>query len=314
MSLKILFATDIHLRAMKPVSRLDEDFLGTIIKKIDQVREMSSNFDLVILGGDIFDRPDASHGVVVETINAFAQFKTPVYSVVGNHDVYGFQGQSLNKTAMGVLIQSGVIKKLDSLVMKGVGIYGLHAYDKTVWEVPESVATKVLVAHKMLTNNPFPGGTCHLISEMCTKTNANLILSGDIHYPHEIEADNKLFLNPGSLSRLSITDRDRSPQVAEITIEDNGDINHNFTPLQSRPAESIFDLVNYSNRLASEMHTKDFVKTYAQAVISVKGEAHKIAEAIEQFCAANGVEAKLHTGVMDYYDRVEKEALVEIKE
>jgi DNA repair protein SbcD/Mre11 len=314
MSLKILFATDIHLRAVKPVSRLDSDFLGGIIAKIEQIREVSKNFDIVLLGGDIFDRPDSSHGVVTRAINVFYKFKTPVYSVVGNHDIYGYQGQTIDKTAMGVLIESGAVKKLDSIFMNNVAIYGLHAYDKTVWEVPDSVSTKVLVAHKMITNNPFPGGACHLISDVANKTNADLILSGDIHYPHEVEINGKLFLNPGSLARLSITDRDRFPQVAEITIEDSGDINYNLRILDSRPAETVFDLANYSNRLASEEHTKHFVKTYAQAVISVKAEAHLLAPMLEKFLMENGVEARLHTMVDAYRDRAEKDVLTEMRE
>jgi DNA repair exonuclease SbcCD nuclease subunit len=314
MSLRILFATDIHLRAIKPISRLDVDFLGTIIGKIDQVREMSENFDIVVLGGDIFDRPDAAHSVVSRAINAFAKFKKPVYSIVGQHDIYGYQGQTLDRTAMGVLIESGVIKKLDSVFMNNVAIYGLHAYDTTVWEVPESVSTKVLVAHKLLTNNPFPGGVCHLISDVVTKTNANLILSGDIHYPHEVELNDRVFINSGSLSRLSITDRDRFPQVAEITIEDTGEINYNLRVLDSRPAETVFDLLNYSNRLASEEHTATFMKTYAHAVISVKAEAHLLAPMLEKFLMENGVEARLHTMVDDYRDRAEKEVLEEMKD
>jgi hypothetical protein len=34
MSLKILFVGDIHLRATRPISRMDEDYAGTIINKI----------------------------------------------------------------------------------------------------------------------------------------------------------------------------------------------------------------------------------------------------------------------------------------
>ena len=314
MSLKIFFATDIHLRAIKPISRKDDDFLSNIIQKIDQLREMSSAADMVILGGDIFDRPDASHGVVVKAINAFSKFKIPVHTIIGNHDVYGYQGQSMDKTAMGVLLESGVIKKFDSMFINNVAIYGLHAYDKTIWKVPESQSTKVLVAHKMLTNQPFPGESCHLIRDVANDTNADVILSGDIHYPHSVEVNGKLFINPGSLSRLSIADRDRQPQVAEISISDNGEVTHGLHQISTRPVETLFDLLNYSQRMASEMHAKDFVKTYARAVISVKAEAHKMAEVLEKFLSENGVETRLHSSVMEYYDRAEKEVLQEIKE
>ena len=318
MSLKILCVGDIHLRASAPVSRLDKDFLGTIIEKLEQIADMSDRFDMVILLGDVFDRPDVVHSVVIRAMRVFSMFKTPVYSVVGNHDVPGYQGADLTKSALGVLFESGVVKKLDSMHINNVSIYGLHAYDKTLWTVPDSGSVKILVAHKMVTNNPFPDpdgrNSCHVIADVSKLTNADLILSGDIHYPHEVEIDNKLFLNPGSLARLSIADRDRHPQVAEITIEDSGEINHNFLALNSKPAEMLFDLKNYSQRMAAEAHTKGFVKTYAQVVLSVKAEAHLLAPALERFLAANGVEAKLHTSVLEYYDRAEKEVLAEIKD
>lgn len=316
MSLKILFATDIHLRAVRPISRKDDDFLASILHKIDQIREMSDNFDIVILGGDIFDRPDASHGVVSRAINAFAKFKVPVYSVVGNHDVYGYQSQTLDRTALGVLFEAGVVKKLDSIFMNGVAIYGMHAYDNEQWRVPESESPKVLVSHKMITNHPFPNdqGRCHVIADLADKTNADLILSGDIHYPHEVEENGRLFVNPGSLARLSIADRDRFPQVAEIAIEDAGGITCNMRVLDSRPAETVFDLDSYSNRMASEEHTKTFVKTYAHAIISVKAEAHLLAPALEKFLRENGVEAQLHTLVDEYRGRAEREVLTEMKE
>jgi len=314
MSLRILFVGDIHARAIKPISRLDENFLGTILGKIEQIQKMSKNFDIVILAGDVFDRSDSVLSVVLQIMRAFASFSVPVYTVCGNHDCAGYQKNTLETSALGVLLESGVVKKLDSLFINNVAIYGLHAYDKTVWDVPEGVGTKVLVAHKLLTNNPFPGGDCYLINDVAGLTNANIILSGDVHFPHEVEMPGKLFINPGSLSRLTITDRDRFPQVSEITIEDSGDITHNMRILDSRPSETVFDLQNYSDRLASELHTKNFVRTYAQAVISVKGEAHKIAEILEKFLTENGVEAQLHTSIMEYRNRAEKEILQEIKD
>ena len=52
---RLLFATDLHLRATRPISRLDPDYLGTLLDKLEQIRVMSENVDLVLLGGDIFD-------------------------------------------------------------------------------------------------------------------------------------------------------------------------------------------------------------------------------------------------------------------
>jgi DNA repair protein SbcD/Mre11 len=312
---KIVFGTDLHLRATKPLSRLDDDFLETLLDKMDQVREYSKDADLVILGGDIFDRPDVPHSVVLKTIRTLSKFQVPLYTIVGNHDIFGYQGTTVDSTALGVLFESGCIKKLDVLGPKeGIDIYGLHAYDKTTWEVPPSSGVKILVAHKMLTNKSIPNANCIMIKDVAMSTNADIILSGDIHYPHIEEINGKIFINPGSLARLSITDRYRYPQVSIITIEDSGEINHSTEPLNSRPAETLFDINAYSNRMASEAHTNQFVKTYVQMVVSVKAEAHRMEQSLEDLMEANNVPRNVRESVKKFYGRAEREILHEIKD
>ena len=316
MTIKLTFFTDLHLRLTRPISRLDDDFLANMLAKIDAVRDMSEGSDAVIIGGDIFDRPDVPHGVVVQAVRALGKFDVPIYTVIGNHDVFGYQGATVESSAMGVLLESGVVQKLECLNIKGVNIYGLHAYDKTVWTVPEDSKeiASILVAHKMVTNIAAPGIRAYLLSDVAAETNADAILSGDIHASHHDEVDGVLFVNPGSMSRLSIVDRNRQPQAAEITIDEAGAINCEFIPIATRPAESLFDLKGYSSRVASEERARTFAKTYAQAVISVKGEAHRIASLLAEFLDKNNVDGALVEVVKSYYDRAEGEQLGDMKE
>jgi len=312
----LTFFTDLHLRMTRPISRLDDDFLANLLAKVDVVREMANDSDAVILGGDIFDRPDVPHGVVVQAVRAFGKFDVPIYTVIGNHDVFGYQGATVESSAMGVLLESGVVRRLDSVNIKGVNLYGLHAYDKTLWSVPEDnkETASILVAHKLLTNISSPGLRAHLLSDVAAETNADAILSGDIHSPHHEELDGVLFANPGSMARLSIVDRNRQPQAAEITVDDSGVISCEFIPIATRPAESLFDLKGYSSRIASEERARTFSKTYAQAIISVKGEAHKIAALLAEFLDKNNVDGALAEVVKAYYDRAEGEQLGEMKD
>jgi len=315
MALNLIFATDPHFRATRPISRKDDDFFGTILGKLEKIRILSKNYELVIFGGDIFDRPDVPHSVVIKVMRAFSKFEVPVYTVIGNHDIFGYQGATVESSAMGTLLESGVVKRLDSFIMKGVAIYGIHAFDGEAWELPESDAVKVIVAHKLITNTPVPGGDCIPLRKVAQATNANLILSGDIHYPHfEDDILGKTFVNPGSLSRMSITDRERYPQVAAITIESDGEIHCDLHVLDSRPAECLFDLTSYSNRMASEEHREGFVKTYVSAVFSVKAEAHNVGSALAKAAEDNKLEGGVAGCVDEYYKRAEKEILHEIKD
>jgi exonuclease SbcD len=320
MSLKLLFSTDLHLRASKPISRLDHNFFATQLAKIDEIRQIAEDekVDLVILGGDIFDRPDVPHSVVIRAIRAFKKFKkTPVYSIVGNHDVYGYTSSTEDASAIGTLFESGAVRKLGVLAPAGGNtiIYPLHAYDDDQWTVPNGPGFKILVAHKMITNIPIPGADTLLIKNIDKETNADIILSGDIHTPHITRTENNhWFVNPGSMTRMSIADRDRQPQVAVVSIADNLEIECEFRSLGIRPAETVFDLTSYSERMAQETHAKDFVKTYVQAIVSVKAEAGDVGNAIIAMLEANSFSDDVRWTIKAYLDRTHKEVLTETEE
>jgi len=316
MAFKILFATDLHLRAMRPISRTDNNYLNTLMGKLDQIRVLSEGTDMVVIGGDIFERANAAHSVVIRTIRAMAKFKVPVYTIIGQHDVMGYQEDSIDATAMGILLESGVVKRLDTLhgvcEEPMVSLYGLHAFGKAEWTVPEGEGTKILVAHRMLTNKPIPNTKCININDVAEVTNAHVILSGDIHYPHNVEANGVKFVNPGAMARMSIADRDRHPQVAMITIEDNGEVEVEFQVLDVRPAEAAFDLKYYSERMASEEHSKEFSRMYAKAVIEVKGDPTTIRDRLSDFLDANKVDEEMRKMVDGYRVRAEGERVGEI--
>ena len=188
-------------------------------------------------------------------------------------------------------------------------IYGIHAFDKPCWDVGESPNKKIIVAHKMITNNPIPNTNCILVDQLAKHTNADIILSGDIHYPHSVEVNGKLFINPGSVTRLSIVDRARMPQASLISIDDDGEVEHETLPIPSKPGDMVFNVEDYSAKVASESHTKDFVKTYASVVFSVKAEAHKIGDVLSRFLKDNNVPNEM-TGVVEaYYSNAEKQVL-----
>jgi DNA repair protein SbcD/Mre11 len=314
-SFKLVFATDLHFRATKPISRLDNDFFGSLLAKVDELRELSADADIVLLGGDIFDRPDVPHSVVIKVIRAFSKFKCPIYTVVGNHDVHGYQEVSVEASALGVMFENGVMNKLDILnPCRGIAIYGLHAYNENRWRVPNTNDFKVLVAHKMITGVPIPNCDTILPSDVARETNANLILCGDIHTPFIEKHNGKTFVNPGSFARMSINDRERQPQAAVITIEDDGEVNIDLKTLCTRPAESVFDIKAYSQRMAQETHTKDFIRTYVQAIISVKAEADQVGTVLVKFLEDNGVEPKMRKTIEGYLLRAQKEVLKEIEE
>lgn len=314
MPTKILFATDFHFRATRPIARVDENFFESQLKKLEHLAGISKGLDAVILGGDTFDRPDAPPSVIIKVMRTLARFQCPVHTVIGNHEVYGYESRSVESSAIGILFEHGVLKRLDYLEFPGVHIYGVHAFDKPTWVLENGDAKKIIVAHKMITNSPIPNADCILVEALARVTNADLVLSGDIHFPHMVEAGNKLFVNPGSMSRMSIVDRERMPQAVVVTVEDDGEIDLEFVQVPSKPGNKVFNLESYSAKAASEAHTKDFVKNYASVVFSVKAETHKIGEVLARFMKDNNIPGNMTAMIESYYKNAEKQVLKGTKE
>lgn len=313
--MKILFATDLHLKASRPGGRTDDDFFATQLAKIDRLREytVSKKPDVVILGGDIFDRPDSPHSVVIGAMRAFAAFPQPVYTVVGNHDVWGYNNTTLTTSALGVLFEDGALKKLDKLRLPGVYIKGLHAYDETNWCIDDTSGNDevpILVAHKFLTTKPIPNDDFYLVSAVDNATNCGLILSGDIHQPHCVKTDvGRWFINPGSMTRMSVDDADRIPQAALITI-DGYNISVDHLRLTTQQGEDVFDKKAYAERLAGEAHTRQFVRTYVDEIVSAKSKVTNIGPSLLAY-ASSSSNPRMERILVSALDRAEKAVLKE---
>ena len=306
---KLLFVTDVHARSVSPASRLDADFMSAIEDKLGHVAAIASDkrVDMVILGGDMFDRPDVPNSVIIRIMRAMHKIPGQVLSIVGQHDIYGYQKKSVATSAIGVLNESGSLRVFDSISDKGIFIKAIHAYDKTDLNIDESAKINIIVAHKLITNKSIPGAISIAALEETNK--ANIILSGDMHEPHDIMVNGRLYLNPGSLTRLSISDINRKPQVAIITINDDYSFSHELVIVPHKPSDGIFDAAGYTEEKLQERRTEDFVKTYASAVMSVKAEAYKIGTGLRDFMKANSIPEPVKKKVTEYYEGSEKNVL-----
>jgi exonuclease SbcD len=307
MAFKILFCTDIHARSVKPASRLDADFMDTVLDKLAHVCEMSKDADMLLLGGDIFDRPDAPNSVIIKVMRTLSLCPVPVFTVIGQHDIYGYQEKSVGTSAMGVLLESGCVRRLDTMNTAGICLRAIHAYDRTSFHADATAKFNILVVHKLITNSNIPGAIP--IHEIDNVNKADILLSGDMHEPHNVQVGNKLYLNPGALTRLSIADRKRKPQVALVTINNDYTYEYKLLEVPHKPSEEIFDAAAHEAALASDSRSEDFVKVYASTILSVKAEAYKIGVGLQEFMKTAQTPENIKSMVNRYYEISEKNAL-----
>ena len=302
--LKILFATDLHAKLLKPSTRLDPNFLDTVAGKMSFICDLAKTVDLTIFGGDICDNPDPSNSVIIRLMKILSESNCDVFSVIGNHDIFGYQQHSVGNSALGILMEAGCLHRLDTIWRHGICIRGMHAFDKLDFSADPTAKFNIIVAHKMITNANIPGVIS--IPALARVNKADLVLSGDMHSPHCIEHDGRTYINPGSITRMSIADRDRIPQVVIVTIDDDYKMSYDFINIPCTSGAETFDVAAYEANKAKEGRAQDFVKSYASNVMSVKTEAYRIGAGLSDFMGKGAVPERVRSMVNKYYAAAEE--------
>lgn len=263
--MKILYLTDTHIRGTNPTNRKD-DFTESLENKFKEIVSLvfHENIDFVIHGGDLFDRPDVSISVVNRFTSILKKIKVPIYIISGNHDIFGHNPATLDRTMMGLLKNIdffNVIAKDKPTIIEKDGlkisltslpyIYNIDSSPEgyIVREVPNSVDYSIHIVHGMLLDRPFVKGIPYTLIDNIFETKADITLSGHYHAGYKtIENNGKYFVNPGSLVRItnSLGEIKRKPQVAIINLDES--INIEMIQLKSaKPGEEVLDRTKIEN-------------------------------------------------------------------
>lgn len=264
--MKLGFFTDVHARADTPEGRTD-DFRKAIFTKLEEVGQIFQEVDYVLFGGDLFNTPDPSTSVVNETIRMLKSWNKPIIGVVGSHDYFGYQIKSLQRTALGTLVEAGVITLVGDHVKQIKGIQSYYTCERwvpvhstsnvatsekavtivgtphTYWLADDPVNfdsrkmfgdddLQVQLVHGDLLDKPVPW-THVTVGQV--QTNSDLVLSGHYHpgWPGLITTRGTTFVNPGSLSRLENTGRIRTPRVCIIDVKEEKQFSVEYKELTS---------------------------------------------------------------------------------
>lgn len=256
--MKVLYFTDTHIRGTSPKNRKD-DFVLTLEKKLYEIANIikDNNIDFVLHGGDLFDRPDVSVSIVSRFSRILNNINIPIYIISGNHDVYGHNPQTINRTMMGLLnnldvlniINQNEVKILekDNIKVQLTGqpyIYDIDSITNRQYymvdTVREDVDYSIHMVHGMLLDKPFIKGIPYTLIDDIKGTQANITLSGHYHSGFKkTEIDGKYFINPGSIVRISnsLREMDRVPKV--VLIELDNTIKISFLELETAEKGSI---------------------------------------------------------------------------
>lgn len=308
--MKILFFTDTHIRGTNPKNRKDS-FVDTVEKKLIEITEIIENYniDFVLHGGDLFDRPDISISIASRFSLILDKIKVPFYLVSGNHDVYGHNPNTINRTMLGLLDILGVIKIIngnEKVILEKNSIkvqltaqpyvYDIDSPENLdyyiVKDVDPGVNFSIHMVHGMLLDKPFIKGVPYTLIDDIKETLADITLSGHYHGGFKtIKIGNKYFINPGSMVRISnsLKEIERMPKVILIELDKGIEIKEIYLK-SALPGKEVLDRSEIEKSLFKNERIMEFKQSIDAALDFEKMD---INEVLIKVSNAEGVEDKV---------------------
>lgn len=294
--MKLLFFTDTHIRGTTPKNRKDI-FVDTIERKLVEIINIikEEKIDFVLHGGDLFDRPDVSIAIASKFAMILDKIPVPFYLVSGNHDIYGHNPDTINRTMLGLLDALGVLRLIkngekiilekDNIKVQLTGqpyVYDIdtpnHLDYYLLKDIDPDVNYSIHMVHGMLLDRPFIKGIPYTLIDDIKDTLADITLSGHYHGGFKVtKIDEKYFINPGSLLRItnSLKEIERIPQVILIDLDKSVTIRQ--IPLKTAlPGEEVLDRKEIENNLFKSERIFEFKQTIDAALDFEKMDINEV--------------------------------------
>lgn len=110
--MKFLVSTDWHLSSITPSSRID-NFTEAAFKKVDWVLNYCKENDMVLLlVGDLFNTPTQPDYIKNRLKEMILSYGVQVISIAGNHDLFYYNEDMLERTSLQAIVSPGVVTYL----------------------------------------------------------------------------------------------------------------------------------------------------------------------------------------------------------
>lgn len=224
--MKFFYLADTHLRTATPSCRKDKDFYVTQLDKLRHVVQLSKTheIDYIIHGGDLFDTHDPTNRLIHDTMAILNQCDAKWLVNPGNHDIFGANTATLNRSGLGLLWQAGLIETFsqqEDMTLGDIVIrflpYSLNYKEEDYhFEPKDGTKIYIVVTHDMLTTHfvPYPH---KLITDLVT--NADMVLCAHWHGQFAQKIKTTYFMNPGPLTRQTTFEARLQPSIGCIGIE-----------------------------------------------------------------------------------------------
>ena len=215
--MRFIITADWHLRASRPRCRIDEDWYTTQKNAVKQVlvAAVKKECDVVIVG-DIFNSNADTSFQCIQIVQDFAKelkkYDLHCYILAGNHDLPYHSSENIEKSAVGILLNSD---NISCLKRKNISASNFDEKDDLD---AEYVFKHILVFPdvKSLPPNVDAITAKELLSQF---PKAKYIFTGDYHHNFHYEKNGKHVVNPGCLIRQASDFKDYTCGVYYVDTE-----------------------------------------------------------------------------------------------
>lgn len=199
--MKLIVTADWHIRATRPRCRVDEDWIQTQQKALNQIVQISNEKKApVFVVGDLFHSNSDTSFQCIQIVQQMADQLGELYVLCGNHDLPYHSSENIEKSAIGVLLGSNNIHLVKSCFDQLMYVYSAANFDQEDNKDAEIVFKHVLVFPdvKSIPPNVDAITAKELLSEF---PKAKWIFTGDYHHNFHYEKNGRHVVNPGCLLR-----------------------------------------------------------------------------------------------------------------
>lgn len=266
-----IFITDLHLTSHSNVRT--GDIVQDHKKKLEFVVDYANKHDaLLLMGGDIFDRPSVPDFVKSELAPILLKCKYKPYAISGNHDMLFASHSKDFKTSLNLWSTHDIVKLLET---EDFGEFVLTS----VLPLKTVGKPQLAIFHGFL-NIEDGAYTVHM-SDLQT-TDPTLLCLGHDHLVYEpVQLGAVRVVRPGSFSRKERVDEQmRIPQLVHIRFNPESDKKWGIkvVPIKTaRTPEEIFKTKKYT---VSTKDSRDSYQAVIDAIKSVQGNEMTFSSAL----------------------------------
>lgn len=275
--IKIIVVGDVHNIGNNPSCR--KDFFPDVLnKKIEEIVEIANteNADMILFTGDLSHSPDTANQIIKRFGENLLKLNCPAYTIIGNHDIYGGNINSTERSKIGILDAFDIVKIIpnneriyinkDDITLQITGQSFRVDIDtaenkKDFYTVKkENADWAIHLVHGFLIDTSLPFS--HTSVNEITDTEADITVSGHLHYPFFKEVDNKVFFNPGAVGRITASKTElRQPKITKIEFSKTEFKMEDLELKSAPPADEVIDRSKLKVDISEIYKIEDFINS-----------------------------------------------------